>query len=376
MGDVKAAVVGGGVVGLFAAYYLDRAGADVSILETGAPGARSAHAAGIIEPANAYRTNTFAFLRRVWRLWRNGTCTFSSLDARWLTETVRVLERAPLPGADGVLQEMAATSVAAYDALAAEHDDFAYAKQGLLEIYDEPRHFREERSFAESRNAVEPVEARESAGGAGGLFFPHVGWLDTDRFVRRMLRELARVRIVRQKVDRVDLDGTVSSGGSAARFDAVVVCTGVSSRKLGVPLTGVKGYGWHVRTPARVETATIYADRGIAIVPLPDGFKATGGWDFDLSASSRGSARVLEAVRRTVPLEEVVDYADGIRPCTPDGLPTVGRRHRLTIANGGFRLGWSFAPAMGRHAARLALALEENDPFLSRFCGGLHGGPL
>jgi len=174
----------------------------------------------------------------------------------------------------------------------------------------------------------------------------------------------------------VGLDGTLETGGSAATFDAVAVCTGVTSRRLGLPLTGVKGYGWHVRSRANVEVATIFVDRGIAVVPFENELKVTGGWDFDLSANPSHSQSVLAEVKRVVAIDQVLDFSDGSRPCTPDGLPIVGRKDRLIIANGGFRLGWSFAPALGKRAARLCMDPSENDPFLSRYCGSLHAGPV
>lgn len=371
---MKVAVIGGGVVGLFTAFYLEKEGAEVTLFETGELGARSAHAAGIIEPSLAYRTNTLAFLRRVWRYWRNGTCTFRRVDANWFLETVRHFEREPLDRAKAVLKEMGEKSVAAYEALAEENNDFSYTPNGVAETYDDAAHFTEERTAAISTGSVTPVEVREAEGGAGSLYFPKMAWLHTERFVQRMLTKLTRTRVVRQRVKAVTLDGVVSAQGAAENFDAVAVCTGVASRKLGIPLTGVRGYGWRVRSPTKVDVATIHVDRGIALVPFENELKVTGGWDFDLSTSLSHSHSVFDAVSRLITVDRVLSFSEGSRPCTPDGLPTVGRRGKLIAANGGFRLGWSFAPAMGQAAALLCLDQTSNDPFLARFCGTLHSG--
>jgi len=88
------------------------------------------------------------------------------------------------------------------------------------------------------------------------------------------------------------------------------------------------------------------------------------------------SESIYAAVRQLVSVDQVLDFKAGSRPCTPDGLPTVGRKEAVVVANGGFRLGWSFAPAMGRIAARLALGKAQNDPFLARFCGTLRAASL
>jgi glycine/D-amino acid oxidase-like deaminating enzyme len=372
---MKVAVVGGGIVGLFAAWYLEREGADVTLFEEGALGKGSVHAAGIIEPATAYRTNTFSFLRRVRRYLRNGTCTIRGFDAGWLVESARQLERPPPPGADDAMRELSSRSVAEYRALAQERNDFDYAESGLVQRFDDPRHFAEERDLALSRRSTIPVEVREE-GRAGSLFFPDAGWLHTERFAERMARELDKTRVLHQRVRRVELDGTVVSDHETAHFDAVAVCAGVACRKLGVPLTGVRGYGWHAESHDKVGVATIFVDSGIAAVPFADEVKVTGGWDFDLSDRLAHASTVLEAVRRVVAVDAILDFKDGSRPCTPDGLPTVGRKERLVVATGGFRLGWSFAPGLGRHAARLALGSDGNDPFLARYCGTLHAGDL
>lgn len=372
---MKVAVVGGGIVGLFTARYLEKEGAEVTLFEQGPPGSGSVHAAGIIEPATAYRTNTFAFLRRVWRFWRSGTCTFRTADPTWLVESLRQLERPMMAGAEEVMGRLSATSVAEYRAMARARNDFGLVERGLLERFDDPKHFTEETALALSQRSTVPVEVR-AEGRAGSLFFPDVGWLDTDQFVARIVRDLGRSTILRQRVTRVELDGTVVAGSTSSTFDAVAVCAGVSCRRLGVPLTGVRGYGWHARLRERVDQATIFVDRGIAVVPFAERAKVTGGWDFDLSASPFHVSKVLDAVRRTVAVDATSPPQQGSRPCTPDGLPTVGRRDRLVVATGGFRLGWSFAPGLGQHAARLCLDQEENDPFLARFCGSLRSADL
>ncbi len=371
---MRVAVVGAGIAGLFAAYYLEREGADVTLFDELEPGARSVHAAGIIEPMTAYRTNTLAFLRRVWKYWRTGTCTFRSADTGWLLESLRQLERAPLPGTEEGLRRMGEVSFAAYGELSEAHDDFGYVRRGLLERYDDPVRFAEETASARARSSFSPVEVRERVGGAGDLFFPDVGWLHTERCVARLRRELDKVRVVRERVRSVTLEGSLATAGGGATFDGIVVTTGVTSRTLGVPLTGVRGYGWHVRPVRNVDVATIHADRGIALVPFGDELKATGGWDFDLGVTKGRPQTVLGEIRKVIEIDRVLDFNDGSRPCTPDGLPTVGRKSRLVVANGGFRLGWSFAPALGRIAAQLSLGQADNDPFLARFCGSLHSG--
>ncbi len=372
----RVGVVGGGIFGLFVARHLAREGTEVTVFEEGPAGAGSVHAAGIIEPTTAYRTNTFAFLRHVGRLWTHRTTTFRSVDPRWLVESARQMGRAAFPGSEEALHAIGVACLRQYRALADEADDFGFAARGLLERYDDPITFAEARRTAVERASRVPVELRDGEWGAGSLYFPEVAWVDTERTVDRLVRELPAGTLVRARVERVGADGSLWVGGSERRFDSVVLCAGVACRRAGVPLTGVRGYGWTVRSRTPVETATIYVDRGIAVVPLAGGLKTTGGWDFDLGTSPWHASSIEGAIRRVVAVDQIGHRQQGSRPCTPDGLPTVGRRDHLVAATGGFRLGWSFAPELGRLAARLAAGQGENDPFLSRFCGDLHAAVL
>jgi D-proline dehydrogenase len=373
---VKVGVVGAGIAGLFAAYYLRKAGAEVSLFDERGAGDRSVHAAGIIEPTTAYPTSTFAFLRRVWRYSWSRTCVVRSVDPRWLVESLRAIERPPVASAAAVMRRMGDRSFATYAALSEGPNDFEFSRKGLIERFDDPRHFAEQRDHALAHRAEAPVEVSERPDGAGSLFFPEVGWLHTERFVARLLPELAGTEWVRERARSVSTEGEVETASGRHRFDAVAVCAGTAARKLGVPLTGVRGFGWHVTSSSPVEVATIHVDRGIAIVPFSGELKVTGGWDFDLSADRRHADAVLRAIREVLPIDSVLGFNDGSRPCTPDGLPTAGRRDRLVFANGGFRLGWTFAPALGEAAADLCLGRSTNDPFLARFCEGLRSGPL
>jgi len=56
--------------------------------------------------------------------------------------------------------------------------------------------------------------------------------------------------------------------------------------------------------------------------------------------------------------------------------PIVARKDNLVVATGGFRLGWSFAPAIGRYAADLALGKVKSYPHISKYAERLHSGRL
>jgi glycine/D-amino acid oxidase-like deaminating enzyme len=368
---METAVVGGGITGLFAAYYLQKEGASVTLYEKGELGCDSVHACGIIEPENFYRTNNFEYLRRAWKYWRNGSTSFRSIDRRWLLGYLRYFGQDPTSEGWEKIHGMGLSSFDEYSAMTDQSNDFMFTMGGLIERYETKAGF--ESAVKASKDKQPPVdfEMREEKGWAGVLFFPHMGWLHTELFVKRMERELSKVKVVHKKVDRLSLDGSLTVAGEERHFDSVIASTGVACRKLGLPLTSVKGFGWHVRPLKKLDVAVIYADRGLAAVPLGEEAKVTGGWDFDLSQGFAHSRSIMKRAERLVGIEKVIDFKMGGRPCSPDGLPIVGRNGNVVAATGGFRLGWSYAPAIGKEAVLLALGKAKNDPFLSRFCGGM-----
>ncbi len=377
--------MGGGIAGLFAAYYLEKEGASVTLFEKGEPGGDSIHAAGILEPENFYRINNLDYLRRAWRYWRNDSSAFHNVDRRWLFRYFRTMGREPDRAGWTHLRAMAEESTRAYNALAEARNDFELRMGGLEEVYESAKAFRAAVRANESKYPPVPFEVKERKGLAGVIYFPKMGWLHTELFVRRILSEMPRVRIERKAVRSLSADGTLDAGGGPRRFDAVVASTGVAARRIGLPLTAVKGYGWHAIARERKDIAVIYADRGIAAVPLGPRagtpseagrhLKVTGGWDFDLTERTTHAEAILSRARELAGLDQVLDFRSGQRPCSPDGLPIVSRSGNVVAVAGGFRLGWSYAPGMGREGALLALGKKQNDPFLSRYSNHLRAGP-
>jgi glycine/D-amino acid oxidase-like deaminating enzyme len=370
------AVVGGGITGLFAARYLRAAGAEVTLYERTRLGAGSVHAAGILEGHNYYCINNLRYLRRAFRYLRSGASGFRSVDGRWLRGYVRHFGRTLAPEDLAGTAALGSRSLAEYSAMAEERNDFGFAMGGLTEYYSVRRNFRDALETVRAREMDERVEVEEKPDGTGSLHYPNMGWIDTDLFVARMEREIHGTKVVTGEVGRVTLDGEVTCGAEKKRHDAVILTGGIACRRMGLPITSVKGYGWKIRTKTPLKNAVIYADYGIAAVPLADGGKLTGGWDFSLSGSAARSEKVLRIARTLLELTEVGPVQMGHRPSSPDGLPIVGQKGKVVVATGGFRLGWSFAPGMARLATDLCLGQAPPDPFLGRFVRGLREGDL
>ena len=373
---MEVAVVGGGITGLFAARYLRAEGAVVTLFEQTRPGAGSVHAAGILEGHNYYTINNLRYLRRAYRYLANGSSRFRRVDRRWLGQYLRHFGDELRPEDLARTGELGRTSLEEYRRLAEEENDFGFVVGGLEERYDRASLFRDAHRNHEDRSTGERVEVTENGRGGGSLLYPDMGWLDTDRCVQRLVRDLQGVRWERAEVSRIELNGTLSTKGGPHRFDRVVVTAGIACRKMGLPITAVKGYGWKSLGKRPVSRATIFADWGIAAVPLDGVTKVTGGWDFTFAPGPAGAQRLWARARRLMELSAEARVEEGYRPATPDGLPLVGRKGNVAVATGGFRLGWSFGPGLARDAVGLVLDRDREDPFLARFMGSLRAGSL
>ena len=92
---MRVAVVGGGIVGLFAAYYLKRDGAEVTIFEREYLGRGSLHAAGLIEPYRFDRINSLGMIVKMLRYMTRGITRVRQVDPLWLKALLRTLNRSP-----------------------------------------------------------------------------------------------------------------------------------------------------------------------------------------------------------------------------------------------------------------------------------------
>ncbi|MGI0055604.1 MAG: NAD(P)/FAD-dependent oxidoreductase [Thermoplasmata archaeon] len=370
------AVIGGGVTGLFTALYLKRAGETVTIYERSRLGAGSVHAAGILEGPRSREINNWAYLRIALRHLRTGSSRLGHVDADWLGAYLRNFGKTPTRVDLAKVFQMGSFSTSEYRALAEQADDFDLSFGGLTEVYDSPVSFRAAQEELVRNGEAHGARVTAWANGGGTLHHPDLGWLDTDLLVARLVRELEGIEVVVGEVGKVSLKGTVSVGGRERTFDTAVLAAGVACRRMGIPLTSVKGFGWRIRTREQPRSAVIFEDSGFAVVPLSHGCKATGGFDFSFSGSIARASALLDRIRKRVDITEVGPVQTGHRPTTPDGLPVVGRRESVVAATGGFMLGWTLGPGIARVAADLALHRGREDPFLGRFLHGMRDGDL
>jgi D-amino-acid dehydrogenase len=394
----RAVVVGGGVVGVCAAYYLARDGVPVTLLEKGSDvAAGSSYGnSGLVVPSHSIPLAAPGVLAKGLRWLRDPESPFyikPRLDrelAAWLWRfrgacTARHVQRS-MP----VLRDLSRQSLALYRELAKlDGLDFGFAERGVLLV------FRTAAGFAEGMHEVTllasaGIPARSLDGQAartlepalsdavvGAVLFPDDAQLIPDRFVRNLARVVEGMGVDLRR--EVEVLGFRSAGRRIVAVETtrgdvpagtVVLAAGAWSpeltRALGLalPVQAAKGYSVTCRRPpGGPGLPLLLGEARMAVTPMADTLRFGGTLELaglDLSVNHR---RVAALMRRaagylrggTDRLERLLVWR-GLRPCTPDGLPIVGRPaaiDNLVLATGHAMIGMSLGPVTGQLVAQL-----------------------
>ncbi|WP_332643591.1 NAD(P)/FAD-dependent oxidoreductase [Aeromicrobium sp.] len=187
----------------------------------------------------------------------------------------------------------------------------------------------------------------------------------------------ADVRDIRDTATGVELE---VRSGVPLRADAVVIATGTwlgsLARDFGVStiVQAGRGYSFTVQ-PEHMPLAPIYfpAQR-VAATPLGDGLRVAGMMEFRKPDAPLDPRRIKAIVDAATPMLTGVDWDArtdewvGSRPCTADGLPLVGRTRspRVFVSGGHGMWGIALGPLSGKLLAA-QIARGEDAGLLSSF---------
>jgi D-amino-acid dehydrogenase len=211
----------------------------------------------------------------------------------------------------------------------------------------------------------------------GGIYYPDEAHCEPLAAVQALARaaEAAGARFVTAEVldfetAKGKLLGLETTQGKV-RAERFVLATGSWSKRLGralslrLPVLGGKGYTLLVdELPSPPTIPLKLYEHRVALTPRPHGVRIAGTLelvDGDESISQRRVDAVLRAGCAALGLTEapkVIEVWRGLRPCTPDGLPIIGRASayaNLLVATGHQMCGLHTAPGTARLAADLLL---------------------
>ncbi len=397
----RAIVIGAGAIGMASAYYLQRSGFAVTVVDQGEVGRGCSYGNScLIVPSHSEPLPGPGVIGQALRFLLSRTSPFyvrPRFDrelASFFWRFRRHCNREAAERGFEALVGLSRASLELYEELtAAKEADFYFQRNGLLEVFltdrgiERGRRARElmfEHGFSArllSRDealAFEPALSPTIRGGlyiereAHGLSFGYVealartverrgGKVVTRRPVAGFRIEGGRVRGIRmgEPPDQEEIES-----------DLVVLAAGSWSKRLAeaagiaLPLQPAKGYSSTVDAfEGAPRTPVLIKERRVTVTPLGNRVRFGGtlelaGFDSSIDPVRYGAVvkTAREALKADFPMKNEEAWC-GLRPLTPDGLPVIDRApglEGLIVAAGHAMLGFTQSPMTGKLVAELA----------------------
>lgn len=384
-------VVGGGAIGLCAAYFLRLAGADVTVVEKHRCGSGASHGnAGWIVPSLSApmpapgltfqtlkwfgRADSPVYIRPradaqfvtwMWRFWRS--CNQRAHDAGL-----------------GAFARLNSRSMELFDQLAGDGVAFRMYRSGLVFAFLEETSALAELSHLQALrpygmevpervltgDALRSIEPALAQGVHSGFFLETERHVDPGSLMAGLVARLQEMGVVvHEGTEVIDAELTgqrvTALRTTSGRYetDVLLLAAGVDTSRLAglfgyrMPLEGGKGYSFSW-VPSRMPVHALYlGEAKVGCSPLDGHLRIAGTMELsgiNLSLDDRRiQAMVRSAGRYLVdwPDGSLSDQWTGLRPMTPDGLPIIDRLEALQnvyVSTGHNTLGITLAPASGQ----------------------------
>ena len=387
----KVIIIGAGIVGLSSAYYLQKKGHKVTILDKeDALDNCSYGNAGMIVPSHFVPLAAPGMIKQGIRWMFNSKSPFyvrPSLDSNLINwglkfvrhATTKHLDKSAIP-----LRDLSLLSKSLYDELAKELDYFELNHKGILAFYKTEKAAEEEAHLVgkalELGLEMTILDADECKKLQPDLKLDVLGAVhyrcDAHLYPSKLMNALYKyllqvgVEIVKgPEVDRIETDNKrilkVFTGNQVWEADHYVIATGSWSpavaKMAGEKILLMPGKGYSFMEPEPQQRLTVPAllcEARVAITPMNDSIRYGGTMELDKINTKVNMNRVkgiVDAVpnyfpdlKPSIPLLKDIWY--GFRPASPDGLPYIGKsvkKNNLVIATGHGMMGLSLGPATG-----------------------------
>jgi D-amino-acid dehydrogenase len=391
-------VIGGGVIGCGAAYYLARQGCRVRILEANKIGRGCSHGnCGYVCPSHMLPLTAPGAVRRVAGSMFNRDSAlyvgprFDPALLSWLVRFALRCRVQPMMQVAMARHALLQSSMKLYRELIAEESlDVEWEDRGLLFVYKSQHEFAGYEKTAELVRREFGIEMVPYEGArlteleptlrpelAGGWHCPSDAHLRPDRLMSALV-PLLKSRDV-EILEDVSVTGFDVADGRARGVetsrgkmtsDLVVLATGAESpilgKQLGCHLPVQPGKGYSITLPRPNHSPRIpmiFEESHVAATPWESGLRIGSTMEFVGYDRSINPRRIELFKRATaehlvdVPTEPILEEWSGWRPMTYDELPCIGRAPKVgnvIVAAGHGMIGISTMTATGKLVAELA----------------------
>jgi len=391
-------VVGGGIVGLSTAYFLQKAGHEVTVLDRSdiTSGASFVNA-GYLTPSHIISLASPGMITQGLKYMFNSSSPFymkPRLDPdfiRWAWYFKRSSTKAKVDRSMTVIRDINLLSRELYEGIQASNDlgDFQIGQQGLMMVYQTEKARDHEMEVIEkaakmglvgkhlSKDELKKMEPNVDFNAEGAILWECDRHTTPPLIMKKMVEYLETVGVDIHKNEEV-IDLSVSGGNiieiktekAAYKADDVVFAAGSwtanLSKKLNLklPLQAGKGYRIDMEEPTNIKMPAILMEKKIAVTPMEGFTRFAGTMEFSGINHTIRKERVAAIAKAAeayyngfkIPEKAKNEAKCGLRPVSPDGLPYIGKPkniNNLTIATGHAMMGWSMGPATGKLVTEL-----------------------
>jgi len=388
----KVVIIGGGIMGVCSAYFLNKEGHDVTIIDKSnfSSGASFVNA-GYITPSHIISLAAPGIITKGLKWMFNPSSPFyvkPRLDKdflQWAWAFKRSATKKKVAQSIPVIKDINILSRELYIAMKSSGDlDFHYEHKGLLMAYKHDKAGEQEWEVGKkaiqlglkvenlTAKEVEALEPKANLNIKGAVYFHSDAHMTPGGFMKNMLsylRENGVTILAEEEVKDIIISNNsikkVVTNKQEITADEFVMAAGswspIISKKLGIKmlLQPGKGYRINVAQETNITIPAVLLEAKVAVTPM-DGFtRFSGTMEIDkinhkinpirVNAIANSASKYYHGLQISTQDKEAAQC--GLRPVTPDGLPYIGKTSQyknLTFATGHAMMGWSLGPATGK----------------------------
>jgi D-amino-acid dehydrogenase len=392
---MKVIVIGGGIIGLSSAFYLNQSGWDVTVLDKSDFNDNCSYGnCGYICPSHFTPLSTPGIVKQGLKWMWNSKSPFyvqPRLDwdlISWGMKFMRSANAKHVEESAAPLRDIAILSKAEYEKwLNIPGFDFAYQQKGLLEIFQTDKGAEHAKHTVEkaielglsetkllTREELGAMEPHTKVNGMGAILFNCDAHCYPNKLMQNLIaylknkgvRLLSNQEVINFEKENSKINKVITSSAS---FDAdeVIIASGSWSKQtaellnINIPLMPGRGYSITLEnSPYKLNYPAVLLEGRAAVTPM-DGNKIRFGGTMEITSHKTPPRMnrvqgILDAVKRFYPEFDVPFPAKeniwyGYRPCSADGLPYIGRVKKMSnviIATGHSMLGLSLGAGTGK----------------------------
>jgi D-amino-acid dehydrogenase len=391
-------IIGGGIIGLFTAYFLQKEGIEIQVIDQGDMQVNcSTGNAGMIVPSHIIPLAAPGMITKGISWMFSSKSPFyihPRLDAKllkWCYQFYKAASPAHVERSVPVLKNLSLMSKALYQEFRDEHPSSGISLQekGLMMIYQTEAVEKEELEFAQLANKnglqadiLTPEDIRQfepnlEVRARGAVRFPGDAHLDPGAlysFLKNYLQEKGVKFLTNTKVTGFEKNSNavhaVITDQGKIEVEKIILASGSWSGELAhllgfyLPMMGGKGYSFLQDNKPEIKQSSILTEMKVAVSPYGSQIRFGGTMEIAGTNQKINLNRVkgiFESINHFYPEFEAKFPAEnkiwkGLRPCSPDGLPYVGFApgySNVLVNTGHSMMGISLAPASGKIISEL-----------------------